>query len=184
MAFRLERGQDSYKIIVEGNKITDIKAEDRFGINISFDQETHLDMFLQAHKKEPNVRLVTFEVCDEFIYYVKSLKGSATKDEKKSGAQWYANLSWNKKLSSPKKLSTPSSSDGVGLPKGVKALSLHFDEEWFRVLMAAIVKGSARVQQITGRDGSTTPNNSASASPVSSTSNSPATSRRNSLDNS
>jgi hypothetical protein len=132
-AYRVESPR-SYKIqFSEEGYVVGFKGiEDAYGINISFVYQEHSEYFARERENVEGLRVVEFEMNDDFWLAVEHKMGTAPKKEKPSPK-------WEKKM---EKLKTPSWSDGKDLPNHIKQTALAFSNEWLDVLKEAIEKRS------------------------------------------
>lgn len=138
MAYRVERAK-GYKIIVDRttNLITGFK-NDGFGIDISFDDVTHSEYFAQEHADAKGLRIVTFQMNENFWNAIKHLKKFGNQKDQGKGKTW---LSGN----APPNLPTPTGSDGASLSSRTKKTALHFQVGWLPVLKKCVT-GRATIE--------------------------------------
>jgi hypothetical protein len=145
MAYRVERAPGGYQIHVDSNgNITTVDwAGTGMGVSISFGMPDHSSYYAGDKEGARGLRLVTFEVSAGFWNGIKFLKKFGTSNDQTRGKQWLEAHGWRNSFT------TPSGSDGASLSSFTKKTALTFgDPQWGPVLLAGVVRGTARVEYL------------------------------------
>lgn len=139
-AYRVERAF-SYKIRVNENTrriVTFNGTNDGFGIDISFGMPNHSEHFASDHQGTRGLRLVTFQMSEDFWCAMKHLKKFGKAYDQNRGKSWLLNKG---------NLKEPKGSDGASLDSFTKKTALHFEPAWLPVLLQS-VEGVAKVEYL------------------------------------
>jgi len=133
-AFRVESGDyPEHKLKQVGGGIK-VDIQDEYGIDISFSDTDHSDVYLEERKNLASVRLVTFDVSDDFYKAVQAMVTGKTPDAK--GAK-----SLLAKFKD-KKLPTPVATSDSWVKN--KTDALHFQIEWAPYIQKSINSGKVQ----------------------------------------